>query len=191
MTFEEYKIEAHKTAIYPVIYIKKFDSIAGKESYIVSSWIYPAMGLLNEYLEYHYELKKTKKLFMDPDYLGFNDPLIINSEIGDVLWYISELCFQLDIEIEFDFPDIAQPLTSTFFLENCFSKLSSLLKKAIRGDYFIYEKKEKIKKLLTHILILLNENYFLYSLDTVAKQNLEKLSKRQKENKLMGDGSHR
>ena len=81
MTFEEYQIEAEKTAIYP------------KEHEIV----YPALGLAGEAGEV---ANKVKKMLRD----GTFNRDDVAAEIGDCLWYIAALCRDLN----FDMTDLAQ-----------------------------------------------------------------------------------
>ena len=81
MTFEEYQIEAEKTAIYP------------KEHEIV----YPALGLAGEAGEV---ANKVKKMLRD----GKFDREDVAAEVGDCLWYIAALCRDL----HFDMTDLAQ-----------------------------------------------------------------------------------
>ena len=76
MTFEEYQIEAEKTAIYP------------KEHEIV----YPALGLAGEAGEV---ANKVKKILRDKNF----DRNGIADELGDCLWYIAALCRDLNIEM--------------------------------------------------------------------------------------------
>ena len=72
MTFEEYQLEAEKTAIYPRRY----------------AIIYPALGVTGEAGEI---AEKVKKMIRD-DHI---DPDLLHKEVGDVLWYLSALCSDL------------------------------------------------------------------------------------------------
>ncbi len=76
MTFEEYQIEAEKTAIYP------------KEHEIV----YPALGLAGEAGEV---ANKVKKMLRD----GTFNRDDVAGEIGDCLWYIASLCRDLNFDM--------------------------------------------------------------------------------------------
>jgi len=67
MTFEEYSKRAHATAIYP-------EGLA-----------YPALGLAGEAGEV---AEKVKKKLRD----GKFDEKLFHKELGDVLWYLNELC---------------------------------------------------------------------------------------------------
>jgi NTP pyrophosphatase (non-canonical NTP hydrolase) len=81
MTFEEYQEQARKTAIYPGKY----------------SVIYPTLGLTGEAGEVAEKVKKTlrgNKKF-DADFKK-----LIIPEIGDVLWYLANLCEDLDLSLD-------------------------------------------------------------------------------------------
>lgn len=109
MNFNEYQIEARKTALYPNI--EK------------NLW-YPTLGLCGECGEV---AEKIKKIFRDTNGLVTQEKKNeIQKELGDVLWYLSNLSSELEI-----------------------------------------------------------------SLDNVAQTNIEKLKKRQNNNKLHGSGDNR
>jgi len=80
----EYQQEARKTAIYPAVGGHKF--------------VYPALGLANEAGEV---LGIIKKVFRDND--GTVSPDTRNKialELGDVCWYVAELCTAFGLELE-------------------------------------------------------------------------------------------
>lgn len=79
MTFQEYEVQASKTAIYPRSY----------------SIIYPALGLAGEAGEV---AEKVKKMVRD----GHIDPHALHKEIGDCLWYLAALCHDISDEFGFD-----------------------------------------------------------------------------------------
>lgn len=82
MDFDEYQIKANKTAIYPVI---------GKK------FVYPTLGLANEAGEF---AGKVKKVFRDDGgeiSEEKKDDLI--HELGDVLWYLSQISTDLGIKL--------------------------------------------------------------------------------------------
>lgn len=83
MEFKEYEKLAAKTAIYP----ERGHNL-----------IYPVLGLLGESGEV---AEKVKKLIRDLDYdIDENFTENIKKELGDVLWYIAAICFELGISME-------------------------------------------------------------------------------------------
>lgn len=87
MNFKEYQDSARSTAIYPT----KF------------SVLYPALGLAGETGEV---CEKIKKWIRDENSEQMSDEklALLKKEIGDVLWYISNLSSDLGLSLE----DIAQ-----------------------------------------------------------------------------------
>ncbi|HOA18528.1 MAG TPA: nucleoside triphosphate pyrophosphohydrolase family protein [bacterium] len=87
MNFREYQKKSRETAVYQNL---------GK------NYIYPLLGLAGETGEV---VEKFKKLLRNND--GVIDKEFIESikkELGDVLWYISQISTELDIELD----DIAE-----------------------------------------------------------------------------------
>jgi len=87
MTFEEYQKKSRETAIYP-----------DKDS----NFIYPVLGLAGESGEVAEKIKKVLR-----DKAGVVDEEVrenIKKELGDVLWYLSQIATELKIKLE----DIAQ-----------------------------------------------------------------------------------
>jgi len=83
MTFKEYQKLARKTAIYPKI---------GR------NFIYPLLGLAGETGEV---FEKFKKLFRDrKGKIDKNFLNLIELELGDILWYLANLCSELGINLE-------------------------------------------------------------------------------------------
>ena len=82
MDFDNYQIEARKTAIYP-----------NKDK----NFIYPTLGLVGESGEV---AEKIKKVLRDKNG-NFDDEskLSLKKELGDVLWYLSNLCDELDFSL--------------------------------------------------------------------------------------------
>lgn len=84
MNFEEYQRKAVGTAIYPN---------QGNNLY------YPALGLAGEAGEV---CDKVKKIMRDHDGMRtLEQDEEIAKEIGDVLWYIANLCEELDIDMSY------------------------------------------------------------------------------------------
>lgn len=86
MDFNDYQHKARTTAIYPT----------------AMTIIYPALGLAGEAGEV---CEKVKKLYRDKGGTITNqDREAIKKELGDVLWYVSNIAFDLDINLS----DIAE-----------------------------------------------------------------------------------
>lgn len=82
MNFQEYQEKSRKTAIYPD---------AG------NNFIYPALGLSGETGEVSEKIKKVirdKNSIMDKE-----TKMTIEKELGDVLWYVSQLASELDLSL--------------------------------------------------------------------------------------------
>ena len=83
MNFDSYQIEARKTAIYP-----------NKNN----NFIYPTLGLVGEAGEV---AEKIKKIIRDKNGVLNNETKIaLKKELGDVLWYISNLCDELNFSLD-------------------------------------------------------------------------------------------
>ena len=82
MDFDNYQIEARKTAVYP-----------NKDK----NFIYPTLGLVGESGEV---AEKIKKILRDKNgILDYESKLALKKELGDVLWYISNLCDELNFSL--------------------------------------------------------------------------------------------
>ena len=109
MNFSEYQKESRSTARYPII---------------GESFVYPTLGLVGEAGEL---AEKVKKLFRDKDIqttkvVSVEDKEEIKKELGDVLWYLT----QIATEFELDLNTIA---------EDNIAKLKSRLERnQIKGD---------------------------------------------------------
>jgi NTP pyrophosphatase (non-canonical NTP hydrolase) len=83
MNFEEYQTRSRSTALYPDIGAR---------------YIYPTLGLSNEAGEV---AGKIKKVFRDrAGVLSDADRDALKGELGDVLWYLAQLC--TDLGLSFD-----------------------------------------------------------------------------------------
>ena len=83
MDFTEYQASALRTAKYPVI---------------GHGVIYPTLGLANEAGEV---AGKIKKIFRDKDgIIGEAEREALKSELGDVLWYVAQVCTELDLSLD-------------------------------------------------------------------------------------------
>ncbi len=82
MDFDNYQIEARKTAIYP-----------NKDK----NFIYPTLGLVGESGEV---AEKVKKIMRDKNNsFDYESKIAIKKELGDVLWYLSNLCDELNFSL--------------------------------------------------------------------------------------------
>ena len=60
--------------------------------------VYPTLGLVNEAGEV---AGKIKKIFRDKDgVISEADGEALKSELGDVLWYLTQICTELDLSLE-------------------------------------------------------------------------------------------
>tara|TARA_B100000579_G_C22615149_1_gene749172 strand:+ start:406 stop:735 length:330 start_codon:yes stop_codon:yes gene_type:complete len=79
MNFDNYQTQARKTAIYP-----------NKDH----NYIYPILGLVGETGEV---AEKIKKIIRDKNGVFDNESrLALKKELGDVLWYLANLCTEFD-----------------------------------------------------------------------------------------------
>ena len=82
MDFDNYQKEARKTAIYP-----------NKDK----NFIYPTLGLVGESGEV---AEKIKKVLRDNNgNFDYESKTAIKKELGDVLWYLANLCNELDFTL--------------------------------------------------------------------------------------------
>lgn len=83
MNFEEYQKESRRTAVYPSI---------GK------NYIYPVIGLAGESGEVS---EKIKKVIRDKNGVVDDETReAIKKELGDVLWYVSQLASELGLSLD-------------------------------------------------------------------------------------------
>jgi len=83
MNFSDYQTKSRATAKYPAI---------------GHGVIYPTLGLTNEAGEV---AGKIKKVFRDRDgVIGEAEREALKSELGDVLWYLSQVATELDLSLD-------------------------------------------------------------------------------------------
>ena len=83
MNFTDYQTQSRKTAKYPAI---------------GHPVIYPTLGLTNEAGEV---AGKIKKIFRDKGGLiGEAEREALKGELGDVLWYLAQVCTELDLSLD-------------------------------------------------------------------------------------------
>lgn len=85
MEFSNYQNQAKRTAIYP-------------KQTIVDNLLYLGLGLANEAGEVAGDLKKLIR--DDNGVLTIARHTHLIDELGDVLWYLSMLCYELDTTLE-------------------------------------------------------------------------------------------
>lgn len=87
MNFNDYQTETRTTAVYPSL---------------GNNIIFPTLGLLGEAGEF---ADKIKKLIRDkdtskPDTISKTDKRELVKELGDVLWYLTQLASELKVSLE-------------------------------------------------------------------------------------------
>ncbi len=83
MNFTDYQTKSRKTAKYPAI---------------GHPVIYPTLGLTNEAGEV---AGKIKKIFRDKNgVIGASEREALKGELGDVLWYLAQVCTELDLSLD-------------------------------------------------------------------------------------------
>lgn len=83
MNFTDYQQRSRLTAKYPII---------------GHGVIYPTLGLVNEAGE---AAGKIKKIFRDRNgIIGEAEREALKAELGDVLWYIAQVCTELEISLD-------------------------------------------------------------------------------------------
>ncbi|MGL4611949.1 MAG: nucleoside triphosphate pyrophosphohydrolase family protein [Trueperaceae bacterium] len=83
MDFNKYQTESRKTA---------------QRVYTEHAIIYPTLGLTNEAGEF---AGKVKKIFRDKGgQISEEDQQALKGELGDVLWYLAQLCTELNLSLE-------------------------------------------------------------------------------------------
>jgi len=83
MDFKTYQKKARETALYPNL---------------GSNYIYPTLGLVGESGEV---AEKVKKVIRDKNQIFDDESKVgIKRELGDVLWYLSNLCTELNFSLD-------------------------------------------------------------------------------------------
>ncbi len=82
MNFKEYQEQSRKTAIYPNLN---------------NNYVYPVLGLSGESGEV---AEKFKKIIRDDDgQISLEKKIEIEKELGDVLWYLSQIASELKLDL--------------------------------------------------------------------------------------------
>jgi len=98
LKFVDYQVKAHETADYPDGYISDHMDVDGAPLLNRFDYIYPALGLAEEAGEVAGKFAKSVR-----DAKGKIDEerkTAIEKELGDVLWFIAELCTVLGVSLE-------------------------------------------------------------------------------------------
>lgn len=93
LDFNEYQKKAHETASYPEGTI--VDTKEDLQHYV--SYIYPALGLAEEAGEVAGKFAKAVR--DNQGVLDGEQRLQIEKELGDVLWFVAELCTVLNVDM--------------------------------------------------------------------------------------------
>lgn len=123
-------------------------------------------------------------------------------ELGDVVWYLTTMCSELNVEIESLIKLEAEPLGQfeyTKVLEDILLHIGTIggkIKKSIRddGDEITREKGDVIIEGIMRIFHLINTclcPYFKSTLLTVMELNVQKTQSRWKRGVVKGDGDNR
>lgn len=92
MTFDAYQERTNETAKYPKFFVESGQLMVG------TPWMYPAIGLAGETGEL---LEKLKKVARDNGgYFRPGDSELIKKEVGDVLWYLAQICEKLGFHLD-------------------------------------------------------------------------------------------
>ena len=83
MNFEEYQKKSRKTALYPEV---------------GNNWVYPVLGLSGEAGEVADKMKKVMR--DEGNIISEEKKLEIKKELGDVLWYVSQVASELGLSLE-------------------------------------------------------------------------------------------
>lgn len=191
---DNYVETARSTAIYPE----------------AARFYYPVLGLAGEFGE------TIDELFPEAHIKGIKIPVnTIISELGDVLWYVTNTA----LDLGFQFRDLTDVITGGLrcetFEDICFQmlrkrdqrspflkmsihigQLAEVAKKGLRDGYgteLSTAKRAICVNALAQLLVGLCElcEKYGFTLDEVAFQNNKKLTDRQKRDKLGGDGNER
>lgn len=89
LDFNTYQQQARKTAIYPTLRLQ----VEPNATYY-ASWVYPLIGLSGEVGELQNKLKKVIRDTTAPDIAD------IQAELGDILWYLSQVATEFDLSLD-------------------------------------------------------------------------------------------
>lgn len=188
--WHDYQTKARSTAIYPR---------QGKNP------LYPMLGLIGEIGEIANKVKKIMR--DDNDQITEKHRSEIGDEIGDVLWYVANLCYELSINmhiLEIDVPKKESCTDVWTFLYGAILNMHQVASNLGSYTFFISRDTAFLKKQipkshnllvndLNEILIQLHDIIQILELDLrkIATQNIEKLFDRKDRGVLGGSGDGR
>jgi len=189
MNIEQYIKTTRETAVYP---IQKATS-------------YVALGLSDEAGEFYekaseYTGGKNKRY-------GQKERESLADELGDVMWYIARIVDELDIDYDHLQKELDAPVAGSslgpqikkvaHYSEDLLLRtvqVNGRVKKIIRGDdgreKKIQDISENLKDMIVSMKLICHHAGF-FSLETVMKLNIDKLTDRSERNVLRGDGDNR
>lgn len=190
MDLKQYQQLARRTAIYKQIPNSKI--------------IYPAIGLIGECGEV---AEKTKKLIRDDNWnMTDKRKTAITKELGDILWYCANICWDIDLDLEMMYEmrgyGITQQIKALMLLRLILhlNRHANIVAQELEKWYFedksqpnAFAKHQTIPYHLSHILTCINEIgcRLGYTLEDICKTNIENLAGRQNRGTLHGDGDNR
>jgi len=170
MTLNEYQQKTHETAVYPQECAKE----------------YLLLGLAGEVGEI---CNKYKKTIRDSKPIDKDDMI---SELGDAMWYVSELCNLYKIELEYCHRSIKLSKNSAFY-----SLINILNQTALIANLY-EQKRDEIQSgdTINRIRFILE---YIYSLcynfdidpDEILTKNIAKLQDRKNRGVIQGSGDNR
>lgn len=83
MNFQEYQKKSRKTALYPEV---------------GNNWVYPVLGLAGEAGEVADKMKKVMR--DEGNIVSEEKKKEVKKELGDVLWYVSQIASELGLSLE-------------------------------------------------------------------------------------------
>ena len=98
MTFSDYQKKTTETAVYPTCCVDTTEPVDECRSLVDVRFLYPALGLSGEVGEVEEKLKKIIR--DDGGLVSDQKKKDITKELGDVLWYVAQLCECLGISME-------------------------------------------------------------------------------------------
>lgn len=190
LTFDDYQRRSATTAIYPD---------RGTSSPMALAYVCLGLGEVGEVQE---------KVATLPAHPTADQRREVGAELGDVLWYISQLATELDTPLstltggltiaEYQQQTAVrgpQPLTGAALSLGVAGDVQGLIKKILRGDPATTDPcyPHRVTARLGHLLtaVAVTATAAGMNLETLAQANLDKLADRARRGVLRGAGDHR